>query len=68
MKLENPGYRLNQRLDKGTTYGSFEWKNRLQLSQCFCYDTGFPAFLSIMMVQIRESGALKIKDTCAQSQ
>ena len=36
MKLENPYYRLNQRLDKGTTYGSFEWKIRLELSQIYC--------------------------------
>jgi len=27
------------------------------------YDTGIPAFLSIVIVIIRESGALKIKDT-----
>jgi len=33
MKLENPGYRLNQRIDKGTICGSFEWEIRLQLSQ-----------------------------------
>jgi len=35
MKLENRGYRANQRLDKGTIYGSFNWKIRLQLSQAF---------------------------------
>ncbi len=63
MKLENPGYRLNQRIDKGTICGSFEWKIRLQLSQENCYDTEFPAFLSIVIVIIRDSGALKIKDT-----
>jgi hypothetical protein len=68
MKLENPGYKLNQRRVKGTTCGSFKWKTRLQLSQSCCCDTGIPAFLSILMVIIRESGALKIKDTCAQSQ
>jgi len=62
MKLENPGYRLNQRRVKGTICGSFNWKIRLQLSQTF-YDTGFPAFFSIVMVIIRESGALRIKDT-----
>ena len=63
MKLENPGYRLNQRLDKGTICGSFEWKIRLQLSQGHCYDTGISTFLSIVIVIIRKSGTLKIKDT-----
>ena len=29
MKLENPGYRLNQRLDKGTKYGIFQWKGKI---------------------------------------
>jgi len=37
MKLENPGYRLSQRQDRGTIYGSFEWKIRLQLSKWYCY-------------------------------
>ena len=37
MKLENSGYRLNQRLNKGTICGSFEWKIRLQLSQTYSY-------------------------------
>ena len=63
MKLENPGYRLNQRLYNCTISGSFEWKIRLQLSQAFCYGTGIPSFFSIVMEIIRESGALKIKDT-----
>ncbi len=29
----------------------------------YCYDTGIPPFLSIVMLQIRESDALKIMDT-----
>ena len=29
----------------------------------YCYDSGIPAFLSIVMVIIGKSGALKIKDT-----
>ena len=41
MKLENPGYGLNQRLDKGAIYGSFEWEIRLQLSQAYCYNLTF---------------------------
>ena len=61
MKLENPGYRLNQRLDKGTICGSFEWKIRLQLSQG--YHTGILTFLSIVIVIIRKSGILKTKGT-----
>ena len=44
MKLENLGYRLNQRLNKGTICGSFNWKIRLQLSQTFGYDTGVLPF------------------------
>jgi len=35
MKLENPGYGLNERLDKGTICCSFEWKIRLQLSHAY---------------------------------
>ena len=61
MKLENPGYRLNQRLDKGTISSSFEWKIRLQLSQG--YHTGILTFLSIVIVIIRKSGILKTKGT-----
>ena len=63
MKLENRGYRVNQTQENGTICGSFQWKIRLQLSQAFCYDTEIPAFFSIVMVIIRKSGALKIKDT-----
>ena len=29
MKLENPGYRLNQRLDKGAICGIFQWKGKI---------------------------------------
>jgi len=36
---------------------------QIQLSQTYCYDTGIPAFFSIVMVIISESGPLKIKDT-----
>ena len=61
MKLENPGFRLNQRLDKGTICGSFEWKIRLQWSQG--YHSGILTFLSIVIVIIRKSGILKTKDT-----
>ena len=36
MKLEIPGYDLNQRLDKGTICGRFDWKFRLQLTNAYC--------------------------------
>ena len=61
MKSENPGYRLNQRLNKGTICGSFNWKIRLQLSIDFCYNTGIPVFLSILMLIITKSGAHKFQ-------
>ena len=62
MKLENPSYGPNQRIDKGTICGSFEWKTRLQLSQGYCYNTEMFRFLSIVIIIISDSGALKIKD------
>jgi hypothetical protein len=61
MKLENPSYRLNQRQDKGTIYGSFEWKIILQLSQEYFCDTGIQAFFSIVIVIITKSGALNYR-------
>ena len=35
----------------------------LTLGEDYCCDNGIPSFLSIVMVIIRDSGALKIKDT-----
>ena len=63
MKLDNPGYRVNQRLYKGTICGSFEWKIRSQLSQAYCYDTGILTFLSIVIVTIRNAGTQKVTTT-----
>jgi len=61
MKLENPGYRLNQRRVKGTICGSFEWKIRLQLIQAFRYDTGISAVLrkvrGLLLAHIVECGS-----------
>ena len=61
MKLENPGYRLNRRLDKGTVCGIFEWKIRLQINQICCYDAGIRTFLSIVIIIITKSGTLNYR-------
>ena len=64
MKLENRGYRVNQRIDEGTICSSFEWKITLQLSQG--YHAGILTFLSIVIVIIRKAGTFKIKNTISR--
>ena len=59
MKLEDHGYRLNQRLHKGTICVSFEWKIRLQLSQNLCYDIGIPTSSGIVIVMVIKSDSSK---------
>jgi len=63
MKLENRGYRLNQRLNYGIIYGRFEWKIRLQLSQSYCYNTGISRFSNILIVIITKAGPHKFHTT-----